>query len=142
MARNRGRGTKLEVFSGKAGPLNRLIFEILRTKKLAIYDTYLEVRRVRGFRHKKYQIVDRRMKKLLEQGWLILEGTKKTQPGTDAPLYRLSNKGYNALDLDKVSMDRFLSEANEELQLEMTKLLARFQESVAKQNSTRQKIEP
>lgn len=132
MAPKKCKGTRLEVFSDKAAPLNRLIFEIFRAKKLASYDTYLEVRRVREFRHKKYQTVDRRMKALYEQGWLILDGTKTTQPGTEAPLYRLSSKGYTAIELDRISMDTFLLEADEKLLLEMVKLLASFQESASK----------
>jgi hypothetical protein len=119
------------VFSGRAGPLNRLIFEILRSKKVASYDIYLEVRRVKGFKHKKYQAVDRRIKKLVEQGWLIVEGTKTTKPGTEASLYRLSSGGPTALEVDKVSMNRFLSEANDEMQMQMTKLLASFRERLA-----------
>jgi hypothetical protein len=126
----------LEVFSGKAGPLNRLVFEILRSKALASYDIYLEVRRVKGFKHRKYQAVDRRLKKLHEQGWLILDGAKKTKPGTEAPIYRLSSSGPTALEMDTVSRELFLSDASDELQSRMTELLAVFREE-AKRRKTR-----
>lgn len=128
MAQKTSRGTRLEVFSGKAGPLNHLVFEILRSKALASYDIYLEVRRVKGFKHRKYQAVDRRLKMLYEQGWLVLDGAKKTKPGTEAPLYSLSSNGPTALEMDKVSREWFLSDASDELQSRMTELLAAFRE--------------
>jgi hypothetical protein len=83
LARKKCKGAKLEVFSNKAATLNRLIFELLRAKKeLATYDAYLEVRRIKGFKHTKLQTVDARMKKLLQQRLIVKKGTKKTQPGT------------------------------------------------------------
>jgi hypothetical protein len=123
------------VFSDTAGPFNRLLFEILRSKALASYDIYLEVRRVKGFKHKKYQAVDRRLKKLYEEGWLIIDGTKKTKPGTEAPIYRLSSNGPTALEMDKVSRERFLSDASDKLQARMTELLADFREEANKQKA-------
>ena len=127
------------MFSDKAGPLNRLVFEILRSKALASYDIYLEVRRVKGFKHRKYQAVDRRLKRLYEEGWLILDGAKKTKPGTEAPIYRLSSNGPTALEMDKVSREWFLSDASDELQNRMTTLLADFREEATKRKARTRK---
>ena len=127
------------MFRGKAGPLNRLVFEILISKTLASYDIYLEVRRVKGFKHRKYQAIDRRLKILYEQGWLILDGAKKTKPGTEAPLYSLSSKGPAALEMDKVSREWFLSDASDELQKRMTELLATFREEINKRKARTRK---
>jgi len=139
LARKKCKGAKLEVFSNKAATLNRLIFELLRAKKeLATYDAYLEVRRIKGFKHTKLQTVDARMKKLLQQRLIVKKGTKKTQPGTDASLYQLSSRAVTALELDKVSMDRFLMEANDELLLEMARLLASFRECASKAKHSNQ----
>jgi hypothetical protein len=78
----------LPVFRGTKAKLNRTILEVLRAKKhLASYDTYLEIRRIKGHRHYKYQAVDRRMKKLYDEHWILKNGTKRTQPGTDAMLF-------------------------------------------------------
>ena len=71
MARKKGKGTELKVFSGREAKLNRIIFLILDSKKpLTSYDMFLEIRRIKGFRYVKRQSVDRRMKALLEQHWL------------------------------------------------------------------------
>ena len=125
----------LEVFSDKAGPLNRLVFEILRSKTLSSYDIYLEVRRVKGFKHRTYHAVDRRLKKLHDEGWLFLDGVKKTKPGTEARIYRLSSNGPTALEMDKVSRELFLSDASDELQNRMTELLADFREEAHKRKA-------
>jgi predicted transcriptional regulator len=128
--------TKLEVFSNKAASLNRLIFELLYPKKeLAIYETYLEIRRIKGLRHTKYQTVHRRMKNLERQRWIVKKGSKKTQPGTNAPLYQLSKRAVAALELDKVNMNKFLMDANDELVEEITRILAYFRESSNKTNT-------
>jgi len=140
LAQKTGRGHLLEVFSDKAGPLNRLVFEILRSKALSSYDIYLEVRRVRGFKHRTYRAVDRRLKKLHDEGWLFLDGVKKTKAGTEAPIYRLSSNGPTALEMDKVSREWFLSDASDKLQKRMTELLADFREEANKRKAETRKI--
>ena len=142
MARKKPKGTELPVFTGRAAKLNRAIFEVLRAKQsLASYDAYLEVRRIKGYRHTKYQTVDRRMKKLHQQRWITKKGTKKTRPGSDSPLYELSNRGQTALELDKVSMTRFVKEANDDLLLELRRILASFREFTRRAENLQQKRE-
>jgi hypothetical protein len=72
------------------------------------------------------------MKKLYDEQWLFKNGTKRTQPGTEAPLFELSLRGETALELDKTSMSRFLREANDDLLLEMKNLLGDFRQSSRK----------
>jgi hypothetical protein len=61
-ARNMGKGTPLKVFSGKEASLNRVILLILYSKKLlAKYDVYLEIRSIKGFKHKDSKTVYRRI---------------------------------------------------------------------------------
>ncbi len=97
MTRKQSKGTDLPVFQGTKARLNRAIFEVLRVKKLVSYDTYLEIRRMKGYRHCKYQIVDQRLKRLYDERWIFKNGIKRTQPGTDSPLYELSLRGQTAL---------------------------------------------
>jgi hypothetical protein len=133
VAREQSKGTELSVFRGTKAKLNRAIFEVLRAKKhLASYDTYLEIRHIKGHRHYKYQAVDRRMKKLYDEHWILKNGTKRTQPGTDAPLFELSLRGETALEMDKTSMSLFLTEANDDSLIQMRKLLVDFRQSSRK----------
>ena len=77
MTRKRIKGTELDVFSGREAKLNRVIFIVLDSKNLLTsYDMYLEIRRIKGFRHVKRQTVDRRMKALCEQGWIVKYGVR------------------------------------------------------------------
>lgn len=71
MAGKKGKGTKLKVFSGKEARLNRLILLILNSKKdLAKYDVFLEIRSIKGFKHKDSKTVYRRMEALNQEGWI------------------------------------------------------------------------
>ena len=112
LAKTRGKGTKLKVFSGQEARLNLLIFQILlpECKLLASYDIYREVHATKGFRGKGKQNVDRRIKKLLEQGWLETEGTRETRPHFLTPLYRLSEKARAAMELRR-DLNLFLETA-------------------------------
>jgi len=130
MARNKSKGTRLKVFSGREARLNRVIFMVLDAKKLVTsYDMFLETRRIKGFRHTKYSSVDRRMKALQQQHWITRKGTRRTQPGSDSPLYELSSQGQTAIEIDKVNMNDFLKNAKEDLLLELRTVLSSFRES-------------
>ncbi len=86
-----GKGAELEVFSGRQAKLNRVIFMILDSKNLLTsYDMYLEIRRIKSFRHVKRQSVDRRMKALCEQGWTVKYGVRPAKAHFLSPLYALS----------------------------------------------------
>jgi hypothetical protein len=122
--------TTLSVFKGREARLNRVIFTILDAKKLLTsYDMYLEIRRNKGFRHTKYPSVDRRMKALQQQHWISRKGTRRTKPGFNSPFYELSSRGQTATEIDRVNMNDFLKNAEEELLLELRTLLSSFRES-------------
>jgi predicted transcriptional regulator len=126
----KSKDTRLSVFKGREARLNRVIFRILDTKKLLTsYEMYLEIKRIKGFRHTKHPSVDRRMKALRQQHWITRRGTRRTKPGFDSPLYELSSQGKTALEIDEVDMNDFLRNAEEELLLELRTLLSSFRES-------------
>jgi hypothetical protein len=112
LAKTRGKGTKLKVFSGQEAKLNLLIFLILSPegKLLASYDIYKEVHATKGFRRRGKQNVDRRVKALFLQGWLETEGTRETQPHFLSALYKLSEKARAALELRR-DLNHFLETA-------------------------------
>jgi predicted transcriptional regulator len=123
------KNTRLSVFKGREARLNRVIFRILASRKLLTsYDMYLEIRRIKGFRHTKYPSVDRRMKALRHEHWTEEKGTRKTKPGFDSPLYQLSVRGQTALKLTEVDVNDLVRTAEEKLLLELMALLSSFHE--------------
>jgi hypothetical protein len=109
VARKRAKGTELAVFSRREAKLNRVIFIVLNSKKqLTSYDTYLEIRRIKGFRHVKWQSVDRRLKALFEQHWIIQDGVKPAKAHFLSPLYTLSIRAQVALALNRVDLNVFI----------------------------------
>jgi len=115
MARKKRKGTELSVFSGREESLNRVIFLILRSKKLlASYDVYKEIRGMKSFRHIDSRTVYRRMDELENQSWIRQKGTRPAQPGWDSALYELTLRGKAALKLDEKSIDDFLRKATDE----------------------------
>ena len=121
-------------FVGKEAKLNRLIFTLLDAKKiLTTYETYQLLRHIKGCRSIKHWVVDRRIKILHQENWLVQVGTKKNQPDlVDSEVYALSNRGKTSLVSDKVSRNRFLMEADDELLEKMRKLLLEFLDSNGK----------
>lgn len=114
MARKRGKGTELDVFSGREAKLNRVIFVILDFKKLLTsYDMYLEIRRIKGFRHTKWQSVDRRMKALCTQHWIVKDDARPAKAHFLSPLYTLSIRAQAALSLNKTDLNVFIQVAKE-----------------------------
>lgn len=114
MAHKRGKGTALRVLSGREAKLNRVIFVILNSKgHLTSYDVYLEIRRIKGFRHTKRQSVDRRMKVLYAQGWIVKHGVRPAKAHFLSPLYALSIRAQAALALNKTDLNVFVQIAKE-----------------------------
>jgi DNA-binding PadR family transcriptional regulator len=108
-------GVKLEVFSGRAATLNRVIFLILNsTNLLTKYDMFLEIRQIKGHRHVDPKTVYRRMEALEMQGWIAQKGKRLTQPGWPSELYELTLRGKAALKLDQIFIETFLQNATDE----------------------------
>lgn len=115
MAGKKGKGTKLRVFSGKEARLNRLILLILSRKKLlAKYDIFLEIRKIKGFKHKDSKTIYRRIDALSEEGWIAQKGTRPARVQGESILYELALKGKAALKLDEKSIEEFLEKAAKE----------------------------
>lgn len=115
MAWRRCRGNKVDVFSGKAGPLNRLILKILEKKSpLIAYDVWRQLKAIKGHRHVDSKTAYRRMK-ALEQLCLIAQvGTRLGKRGGDKTLYELTLRGKAELRRDEKSIEEFLRTATRE----------------------------
>jgi hypothetical protein len=117
MAGNRCKGTPLKVFSGKQAKLNRVILVILLLIKqgnLTKYETFLAVRRIKGFRHKTSGTVGRRMDALSKEDYIAKVGTKPSKIEGECDLFAITKKGKCALRLDNKSGDKFLDTASDE----------------------------
>ena len=111
---------RLSVFKGREARLNKAIFQILALKgPLIIYDIHKEVKAQKGLKHTKSTNVLRRIRALEESGYLEKAGTRKTLPGSERTLYRLSSKTYLALLLNKLNMDSYIQKTSEESALTM-----------------------
>jgi len=115
VARGKRKSGKLSVFKGREAKLNHAIFHILALKgPLIIYDIHKEVKAKRGLKHTKSSNVLRRIRALEESGYLEKAGTRKTLPGYERVLYKLSFKTYLALLLNKINLDSFIQTADED----------------------------
>jgi DNA-binding PadR family transcriptional regulator len=115
LARKKSKGTPLKVFSGKEATLNRILLLILFSKSLMTkYDLFLEIRGMRGFRHKASKTIYRRIEALVEEGWIAKNGTRPGKVQGESVLYELTLKGKTALRLDKKGIEEFLKTATEE----------------------------
>jgi len=74
---------------------------------------YLEIRRIKGFRHTKRQSVDRRMKALYKHGWIVKSGVRPSKAHFLSPLYTLSTRAQTALALNKTDLNVFIQIAKE-----------------------------
>jgi len=110
--RNCGR---ISVFKGREAKLNFAVFHVLALKgPLIIYDIHKEVKAQKGLKHTKSTNVLRRIRALEESGYLEKAGTRKTLPGYERVLYKLSSKTYLALLLNKINLDSFIQTADED----------------------------
>ncbi|MCW4009162.1 MAG: hypothetical protein NWF05_00890 [Candidatus Bathyarchaeota archaeon] len=127
MARNKSKGTLLRVFSGREARLNRVIFLILCTKQLLTsYEMYLEIRKVKGFRHIKRQNVDRRIKALHEQYWLKIDRVKPAKAHFLSPVYKLTIRAIAAMELNKKNLNEFLQTAPDEQLQKLSEVLSAY----------------
>lgn len=105
---------KISVFEGKQAALNRAIFKELSKNPLIIYDITKRVKEQKPFCRLKPSIVGRRVKNLVNQGYLEKIGSRDTKPGPSRKLYQLTTKAKVALHYQLVSREKFLKEADEE----------------------------
>ena len=105
-------GLRLSAFKYRGAELNRAIFEILAVEgPLTAYQLYKHIRKRKEFEGKYYSVVNRRIRKLREQGYLKKVGETRTKAGFEASLYGLTAKAYLALLLKncmKITSSTFL----------------------------------
>ena len=83
---------KISVFKGKQAALNLAIFGALSKMPLVIYDITKQVKEKRAFYRLKPSMVGRRVKDLVNQGYLEIAGSRDTKPGPQTTLYQLTTK--------------------------------------------------
>jgi DNA-binding PadR family transcriptional regulator len=127
---------KISVFKGKQAALNLAIFGALSKTPLVIYDITKQVKEKREFYRLKPSIVGRRVRDLVNQGYLEIAGSRDTQPGIQATLYQLTTKAKVALYYNSVSRDKFLEEADEQTLAAELNILRLFFERRDSENLT------
>jgi hypothetical protein len=121
----------LSVFKGREAKLNRAIMMILfQNSPLVVYDITKEVKKRKGFRFTKYSNVNRRVRALVQQGYLESKGSRNTQSGLQGTLYEPTIRAKVAFYLSVISLDRFVKEANDEALIMELAALTLFLDSV------------
>jgi hypothetical protein len=109
---NKGNVAKISPFKGHEAKLNRVILLTIDLKNpLTSYDVYLEIRRIKGFRHTKRQTIDKRVKALYAQGWIVQCGVRPAKAHFLSPLYTLSIRAKAALAFDKTDINHLIQTA-------------------------------
>ena len=111
-------GLRLSAFKRRGAELNRAIFEILAVEgPLTAYQVYKHIRKRKEFEGKYYSVVNRRIRKLREQGYLKKAGETMTKAGFQASLYELTAKAHLALLLKNINFETLLERINEQTAL-------------------------
>ena len=107
---------KLSVFKGREARLNRAIFWILALspEPLIVYEITRKVKTRRSLRHTRYSVMNRRVRRLEDSGYVRKTGRRKTQAGFEAHLYELTMRAYLAIVLDRVGLEKFVQTADED----------------------------
>jgi len=126
VARREGKSGRISVFKGREAKLNRAIFHILALKgPKAIYDLAKQIKQKKSLRRKLYSVINRRVRMLVNQGYVEKAGTRKTLAGFTVTLYQLTSKGYLATLLNQMDINRLLENADETTILELLATLAK-----------------
>ena len=120
MAGKKCTGTPLKIFSGKEAKLNHIILLLILQSALTKHDVFLEVRRIKGCRHKRSGTVGRRMTALCEGGYITSIGRRPSKIQGECEIYGITLKGKAALRFGRKSNDEFLDTANNQ---ELSKFL-------------------
>ena len=115
MAKGKRIHGRLSIFKGREAKLNYAVFQVLSLKgPQTIYEIFKEVKAQKGLKPTKYTNVNRRVRVLEKDGYIEKAGTRKTQAGFQATLYRLTARAYLAILLNKVNFDNFIQKASEQ----------------------------
>jgi len=107
---------RLSVFKGREARLNKAIFWILALspEPLTVYDITRKVRTRRSLGHTRYSVMNRRVRRLEDSGYVRKTGRRKTQAGFEAHLYELTMRAYLAIVLNRVDLEKFVQTADED----------------------------
>ena len=109
---------RIRVFKGRDARLNKAIFWILAQQgPLTIYDVWRKLRTQRDFAYIPYNTVNRRVRALVENGFVEKIGQRRTRTGFVALLYQLTVRAYLAVVLDRIDIDGFIEKAPEAMTL-------------------------
>jgi DNA-binding Lrp family transcriptional regulator len=81
---------------------------------LTIYDICRKVRTQRALKYIRYSVTNRRVRSLVEKGYIERIGARRSQAGFESQLYRLALRAYLATILNEINLDKFIEKANEE----------------------------
>ena len=114
MEKSKKKRGRLQVFKGREAKLNHAIFHILALKgPQTIYHIYKQVKTRRRLRHVRYATVNKRVRTLLESGYIKKTGVKKTKAGFKASIYELTARAYLAILLNHINLDKLVKRADE-----------------------------
>jgi hypothetical protein len=109
LARKRGKGTGLEVFSDRAGRANAAIFGVLaKESPQTIKQILKKINKYEGLEETYYASLTKRLRNLVETG--LIEEIEPTQKGAPAS-YRLCVKAFLAMVLEENGMQEIFNQA-------------------------------
>lgn len=103
---------KLSVFKGREAKLNRaILLTLFQDSPLVVYDITKQVKKQKGFKSTKYTNVNRRVRALMQQGYIEIVGSRETQSGSLATLYQTTIRAKAAFYTKAVNPDQFIEQA-------------------------------
>ena len=124
MTPKKRKGTPLKVFSGKEAKLNRILLLLYRSSKepLTKYDAYKLIHNMKGYRKFDSKTIYRRMKALIDEGYLQLVGSRPGKVEGESKLYVLTGIGRAQIAVDQF-LNRFLASASEDDLVQLAELI-------------------
>jgi len=111
MARN-GK-PQLSVFKGREAKLNNAILLVLAIDgPLNIRQVYKRIMAKKDLKHTRYRVVNRRMKALEKEDYIIQVRTERIPQGFLAKLYQPTLRTYLAFAVNRVNFDEFVKSAS------------------------------
>lgn len=110
MTREKSKGTRLKVFSGREARLNRAIFEILaKESPQPLKQLYKKINKQKGLEETYYASLTKRLRCLKEAGYIA--ETKQKHPSPT--IYELRTKAYLAMFLEENSMQDIIEQVTD-----------------------------
>jgi 5'-deoxynucleotidase YfbR-like HD superfamily hydrolase len=110
LTREKSKGTRLKVFSGREARLNRAIFEILaKESPQPLKQLYKKINKQKGLEETYYASLTKRLRCLKEAGYIA--ETKQKHPSPT--IYELRTKAYLAMFLEENSMQDIIEQVTD-----------------------------